>query len=126
MDAWQEAGKPLQSFQVMTAADLKARFGRGEVTLLDVREPHEWTQDGFIGAALRVPFMDLPEKAAFVPKDKPIAVTCSVGNRSSVAASILERAGFQNIANVLGGMTAWTKLGYPTEKTATALSQLLP
>ena len=51
-----------------------------------------------------------------LPKDKPIAVTCSVGNRSSIAVSILERAGFKNVSNVLGGMTAWTNLGYPTKK----------
>jgi hydroxyacylglutathione hydrolase len=43
-------------------------------------------------------------------------VTCSVGNRSSIACSILERAGFSDISNMLGGMTAWTKLGYPTKK----------
>jgi rhodanese-related sulfurtransferase len=29
---------------------------------------------------------------------------------------MLERAGFKNVSNVLGGMTAWTKLGYPTTK----------
>jgi len=44
-----------------------------------------------------------------------MAVTFSVGNRASIAVSILERAGFKNVSNVLGGMTAWTKLGYPTK-----------
>ena len=57
-----------------------------------------------------------PKKPMHCPKDKPIAVTCSVGNRSSIASSILERTGFKNISNVLGGMTAWTNLGYPTKK----------
>ena len=42
-------------------------------------------------AAKRIFFADLPEKASSLPKDKPIAVTCSVGNRSSIAVSILER-----------------------------------
>ena len=40
-------------------------------------------------------------------------MTCSVGNRTSTALSILERAGFKNLSNALGGMTAWTNLGYP-------------
>jgi len=41
---------------------------------------------------------------------------CSVGNRTSIAISILERAGIKNTINVLGGMTAWTSLSYPTKK----------
>ncbi len=124
MNAWQEAGKPLRSFGIMSVPELKEKYGRNEVTLIDVREPHEWTEDGYIPEALRVPFMEMPEKAISVPKEKPLAVTCSVGNRSSVALSILENAGCKDIFNVLGGMTAWTKLGYPTDKTATAETPL--
>ena len=67
-------------------------------------------------------FADLRDKVDSLPKDKPIAVTCSVGNRSSIAVSILERAGFKNVNIVLGGMTAWTKLGYPIKKKTAALS----
>jgi hydroxyacylglutathione hydrolase len=114
MNTWQEAGKPFRSFGAMTASELKDKLGK--VTLVDVREPHEWTEDGYIGGAKLIHFADLPEKTASLPKDKPIAVTCSVGNRTSTALSILERAGFTDTYNVLGGMTAWTNLGYPTKK----------
>ena len=85
---------------------------------MDVREPSEWKEDGYVHCATRIFFVELPEKADSLPKDKPIAVTCSVGNRSSIAASILERKGYNNLYNVLGGMTAWTTLGYPTKKEA--------
>ena len=43
-------------------------------------------------------------------------MTCSVGHRASLAASILRREGFDNVDNLLGGMTAWEKLELPTEK----------
>jgi hydroxyacylglutathione hydrolase len=115
MNQWQEAGKPFRSFGTMHTTELKDKLVKGEVSLLDVREPHEWTEDGYIKGATLIHFADLPEKTATLPKDKPIAVTCSVGNRTSIALSILERAGFTNLINALGGMTAWTNLGYPTE-----------
>ena len=67
-------------------------------------------------SAEKIFFGDPAEKAGSLPKDKPIAVTCSVGNRSSIGASILKRKGFQEVYNVLGGMTAWENLGYPTKK----------
>jgi hydroxyacylglutathione hydrolase len=116
MNEWQEAGKPLSSNGTMSVFELKSKLDKGEVLLLDVREPSEWKEDGYIEGAQLIFFADLPDKADSLPKDKPIAVTCSVGNRTSIAVSILERKGFKNVSNVLGGMTAWTRLGYPTTK----------
>ena len=116
MNKWQEAGKPISSTTTMSVVELKSKLEKNELLLLDVREPNEWKEEGTVEGAKRIFFAELPEKASFLPKDKPIAVTCSVGNRSSIAVSILERAGFNDVSNVLGGMTAWTNLGYPTEK----------
>ena len=115
INEWQEAGKPISSFGTMSATELKDQLSKGEVLLLDVRDPPEWAEDGYVEEATRLFFADLPEKTDSLPKDKPIAVTCSVGNRSSIGASILERKGFQNISNILGGITAWKNLGYPTK-----------
>ena len=116
MNEWQEAGKPIRTFDTMSATELKDKLGKGEVFLLDVRDPTELIEDGYVEGAARLFFADLLEKADSLPNDKPIAVTCSVGNRSSIASSILERKGYRNIINVLGGMTAWANLGYPTKK----------
>ena len=115
MTDWQEAGKPIASTRTMSVHELKSKLEKRELLLLDVREPNEWKEDGFIEAATCIHFAELKEKIGVLPKDSPIAVTCSVGNRSSVAVSILERAGLKNFSNVLGGMTAWTNLGYPTK-----------
>lgn len=116
MNEWQEAGKPIAHTGTMAITELKGKFDRGEVRLLDVREPSEWKEDGYVEGAEKIFFADLPQKAGSLPKDKPIAVTCSVGNRASIAVSLLERAGLKNVSNALGGMTAWTKLGYPTKR----------
>ncbi|MGA3110596.1 MAG: MBL fold metallo-hydrolase [Candidatus Bathyarchaeia archaeon] len=116
MNEWQETGKPFNSVETMSVSELKSRLDNGDVALLDVREPNEWKEDGIVEGATRIFFADLPEKTGSLPKDKTIAVTCSVGKRSSIAVSILERAGIRNVSNVLGGMTAWTNLGYPVKR----------
>jgi len=116
MNEWQEAGKPIYHTDTMFVADLRSKLDNGEVYVLDVREPNEWKEDGVIESANKIFFADLPEKVSSIKRDKPLAVTCSAGNRSSVAVSILEKAGLKNVSNVLGGMSAWTNLGYPTKR----------
>ena len=116
MNEWQEAGNPITNVNTISVLELKSKLEKDEVVLLDVREPSEWKEEGTIEGAKQIFFADLPEKTGNIPKDKPVAVTCSVGNRSSIAASILERAGFKSVSNVLGGTTAWTNLGYPTKR----------
>jgi hydroxyacylglutathione hydrolase len=53
------------------------------------------------------------EDANRLPRDKPIATTCGWGGRGGLAASILKKQGFDEVYNVLGGIKAWKKLGYP-------------
>jgi hydroxyacylglutathione hydrolase len=112
---WQEAGKPISSLGTLSAQQLKSKLKTGEVTLLDVREPSEW-KEGCVEGAEKIFFGDLAEQAGSLSKEKPIAVTCSVGNRSSIGASILKQKGFKEVYNVLGGMNAWENLGYPLKK----------
>jgi len=45
-----------------------------------------------------------------------LAVICGGGYRSTVAASVLERAGFENVVNVTGGMSAWRAAGLPVTR----------
>jgi hydroxyacylglutathione hydrolase len=116
MNQWQEAGNPFRNYKTLTATESKEKLMQGQALLLDVRDPPEWTEDGYAESAKLMFFADLPQRTVELPRDKPIIATCSVGNRTSIALSILERAGFMDISNMLGGMTAWTNLGYPTKK----------
>ena len=54
--------------------------------------------------------------AAEVPADRPKAVLCAGGLRSSTTISALKRLGIQGWYNVTGGMGAWTKSGYPVAR----------
>jgi hydroxyacylglutathione hydrolase len=73
------------------------------VTLLDVREDDEW-DEGHVEGSLHVPYHELRDGApADLPRDEPLAVACSAGNRSSLAASLLRRAGLENVIHVADG-----------------------
>lgn len=73
--------------------------------MVGVREPSEW-KDGYIEGTERVFFGHLSGKADSLPKDKPVSVICSIGQRASTGASILKREGFKEVYNVLRGKTA--------------------
>ncbi len=111
VNEWQEQGKPINHIHTMSAAELQQNLQR--YVVLDVREPSEWHEEGLIEGSVPVFFADLPKRILRLDRNKRYAVVCSVGNRASIAASILKRRDFE-VTNVLGGMTAWQKLGYPT------------
>jgi hydroxyacylglutathione hydrolase len=112
---WYDTGRPISGIGTLSAAELKSKLEKNEFGVVDVREPSEW-KEGYIEGAERVFFGHLAGKTGSLPRDKPVAVICSVGQRASIGASILKKEGFEEVYNVLGGMTAWTNLSYPTVK----------
>ncbi len=104
----------------------------GEMTLFDVRSPAEWRETGVPQGAKTVTIHDPEGMAGFVMaatravnghKDKPIALICARGSRSSRAERALRAAGFSNIFNVREGMLGnsidgpgWLHRKLPVEK----------
>lgn len=85
-----------------------------ETLLLDVREESEWNDDvGHLDGAKLIPLGQLAERAGEIREwvGKPIIVVCRVGARSDMAAGMLRKAGYQNVANLAGGMEAWRREG---------------
>jgi hydroxyacylglutathione hydrolase len=104
----QLAGESLSSIPQVTPADV----GSDGRVLLDVRSDLEW-QKGHIDGATQIPLGHLPSRIGELPKDRPIVTQCQSGARSSIAASLLRRAGFTNVSNLAGGIEAWQKAGLP-------------
>ena len=78
------------------------------VTVLDVREPAEYTGPlGHIAGAMLIPLGELAARAAEIGKDKPVVAVCRAGGRSAQATTILREAGFERVANLPGGMLRW-------------------
>jgi sulfur-carrier protein adenylyltransferase/sulfurtransferase len=92
----------------ITVGELKERLDNGQdVSVLDVREPHEY-EVANIGARL-IPLGELPERLIELDKDETLAVHCKTDGRSARAVQLLREAGFQNVYNVKGGITAWSE-----------------
>ncbi|HMK30509.1 MAG TPA: rhodanese-like domain-containing protein, partial [Terriglobales bacterium] len=89
--------------------------------LLDVRREGEW-KAGHIEGADWLPLDDFRDSSLSVNRNAPIAVHCKSGYRSAIACSLLQRAGFTNVRNVLGGFDAWQAANLPavTEQTVQA------
>jgi rhodanese-related sulfurtransferase len=81
--------------------------------VLDVRRPGEY-ESAHVPGAIHIPLNELQRRMGEIPPS-PLAVICASGYRSSTAASLLARAGVQDLANVTGGTTAWVRAGFPTE-----------
>ncbi len=92
----------------ITVGELKEKLANGQnVSVLDVREPHEY-EVANIGARL-IPLGELPERLIELNKDETLAIHCKTGARSARAVQLLKEAGFQNVYNVTGGITAWSE-----------------
>jgi hydroxyacylglutathione hydrolase len=119
-DAWRNAGLPVAHSGAISPRELDMR--RGTMTVLDVREDSEFEEEGHIPDAshLYVGYVEkhLEKLSPQLDRKRPLAVTCSVGHRASLAVSILKRQGFEQVFNLLGGMTAWSKLELATAKSA--------
>ena len=63
--------------------------------------------------ALHIPLQELPSRLEAIPRRRPIATMCEGGSRSALAASLLERAGVEDVMNVAGGMAAWRAIESP-------------
>ena len=83
-------------------------------TLLDVREPSEAVVRP-VNGAVQVPFFELSKKVDSIPKDKPVYVFCSTGDRSEQVAEILADRDY-DVYNVEGGLDAVPKVHFVDAK----------
>ncbi|MGD1092075.1 MAG: rhodanese-like domain-containing protein [Bryobacteraceae bacterium] len=92
-----------------------------DVQIVDVRRESEWAA-GHIPGAILAPLHRLESMLAPLDPERPIVVHCQGGYRSAIACSLMQRAGFKNVINLIGGFDAWKALGYPV--TAAHASQV--
>ena len=115
MAAWKAAGLPVESIPQLAAAEA-TRPGR---RVLDVRRDREW-DEGHVAGATHIPLAQLPARLAELDRNAEWTVFCRSGYRSSIATSVLRRAGFQRIVNTAGGLDAYRESGLPLEVSSPA------
>jgi hydroxyacylglutathione hydrolase len=114
--SWTKAAQDIGTIPTCSVQQLKEYLGKEEPFILDVRDSKNWNEVGHIRMAHQVYIGELPQHLDEIPKDEPIVVYCDSGFKGSLAASILLIHHYHRVTNVLGGMTAWKKAGYPIEK----------
>jgi hydroxyacylglutathione hydrolase len=113
VDAWKKAGLPLAETPQITPQALREKLASGHLTVLDVRREPEW-QAGHIEDASWWPLDNFKISPPEIDRDTTIAVHCKSGYRSMIACSLLQRAGFSHVINVIGGFDAWQQAHLPT------------
>lgn len=112
---WRAAGFPEAAIREVAVDELPERAPN--VTLIDVREPLEWTTGHVPGARL-IPLGKLREALPSISRGGPLVAICEAGIRSCTAASILAGAGFTDVAHVPAGSSGYRKahlpLAFPT------------
>ena len=115
---WNAAGLELETTPQISVAELHARLEEGGTPLqvVDVRAEREYAT-GRVPGAKNVPLPELEARLATdLDPSRPTAVVCAGGYRSAAAASLLQRHGFKQLYNIIGGTSAWESAGYQTER----------
>ena len=113
IERWRADGLPMGSIAQVPVESLTG----GDHHVLDVRRTREW-DDFHLPGAKHIPLAQLPERLGDLDRAAEWVVVCASGYRSSIGASVLERAGFPRVASGVGGMDAYRKAGLPVESGA--------
>ena len=120
ISAWKKAGCQCGQIKQVTVHDLKQMVAENdELQLIDVRRLPEY-RDAHVPGTLNLPLCDLENNLARVDKNRPTAIICRSGYRSSIASGILSKAGLEKLYNVVGGTSAWVDAGFEVEQESTA------
>jgi hydroxyacylglutathione hydrolase len=114
--AWSKSASPVAGIAAWSVQKLEERMKREDLFLLDVRDIENVERLGKIPGAHHIYIGELPDRFSAVRRDRQVAVYCDAGYKGSLGASFLSRNGYERVANILGGMTAWIRAGYPVEK----------
>lgn len=97
-----------KKFESLSPLLAVTRMNSNNITVVDVREPHEFVQ-GHIENAQNVPLGKLEEQLGTLEpyKNKEVMVVCQSGTRTTAACKILVKAGFEKLLSLKGGMQSW-------------------
>ena len=124
MTSWRLEGREVERIERIDVARLheltESDLG---VQVLDVREADEWGS-GHIPGAVHRPYHDLDALPPGLEPARPVAVICASGQRSAVAAGLLQRLGASAVMHVAGGgVPAWRRAGYPIDGASPAAGE---
>jgi hydroxyacylglutathione hydrolase len=114
--SWVKAAREVGKIEIWDAATLASKLSERSLFVLDVRDIDMWKKTGHIEGATQIYLGELPGRIDEIPRDAQVLVTCDIGNKGSSAASLLKKAGYPRVANLIGGMNVWMAEGRPVVK----------
>lgn len=94
--------------ETISVSELKARLDASSApVVIDVREPWELAIARLPGT-LDIPMNEIPDRLGDIPRDGQVIVMCRSGARSLRVANYLLQNGFGSVANLTGGILAWS------------------
>jgi hydroxyacylglutathione hydrolase len=114
MTSWREEKRAVESIERLTVPELHERAD--DLQILDVRDESEWSSKRIPGS-VHTPYHDIVRIPDGVDPERPVAAICGSGERSAVAASLLQRHGARHVLHVVdGGVGTWAAQGWPIER----------
>lgn len=113
MKAWDNLGFPLVHLQQMTVHEVDTCSDQLQV--LDVRAPSEW-ESGHVPCAKHLFVPEIRKRSGELEKSKPVVTYCATGYRATIAASMLQQQGFDDVRTMPGSWSAWQNAGLPVSK----------
>lgn len=120
MASWEEAGLAIVKTPQISADELKERLStQKDLQVIDVRRPGEY-KGGHVPGAINIPLNELRSNLAKVDKNRPTAIICASGYRSSAATCILKDYGVADVCNTAGGTNGYRAAGHEVESSEQA------
>ena len=109
-------GEAKAGIENLTPEQVAKEMEGGDVVIVDLRESEELAATGRIPGAVHVPRGLLEFKTNDIDPSKRVILHCAAGGRSALAVKTLQEMGYDNVAHMDGGMSAWLNEGRPVEK----------
>lgn len=112
-----ELKRATKGYKEVPPAEAVRLINKEDAMVLDVRESNELGQGSIIDSK-HIALSVLPDKLndLSIDKEKPILVTCKLGNRSAQACKLLLKNSYSNVFGLKGGLTAWQNEQLPLSK----------
>jgi hydroxyacylglutathione hydrolase len=111
---WHMSGRDSDRIRTVMIQELCRSLDEGEnIWILDVRRDDELEKDGRVPGAQHIHVTQIPLRQKEIPRDRAIYIFCGSGLRSMIAASLLRRSGWKDLAVILGGMAGWKSKRFP-------------
>ena len=101
----------------ISAAQLVQLVNNENAVIVDVRDKGEF-DSGHIVDSINIPFSSLETRADELTKfkDKPLVLTCKMGQHAGSAGTLLKKKGFENVSRLKGGIAEWRGQSLPVVK----------